>query len=105
MLLDCLSGKCILYPLGFVLMSRSILFGGRVKKKSRECNNHNLQQISDSVEKEEKYPPPPKKKKKKKKKKKCRHLPISNTKADLYINAHTKFGETPVMFTQVIIRK
>ena len=35
-----------------------------------------------------------------------RNLPISNPKPDLYnINAHTKFGENPLMFTQVIIRK
>ena len=35
-----------------------------------------------------------------------RNLPISNPKLDLYnINAHTKFGENPLMFTQVIIRK
>ena len=34
------------------------------------------------------------------------NLPISNPKPDLhYINAHTKFGENPLMFTQVIIRK
>ena len=34
------------------------------------------------------------------------NLPISNTKAYLHnINAHTKFGENPLMFTQVIIRK
>ena len=36
------------------------------------------------------------------------NLPISNPnpKPDLHnINAHTKFGENPVMFTQVIIRK
>ena len=33
-------------------------------------------------------------------------LPISNPKPDLHnINAHTKFGENPLMFTQVIIRK
>ena len=31
-----------------------------------------------------------------------RNLPISNTKADLYnINAHTKFGENLMMFTQL----
>ena len=35
-----------------------------------------------------------------------RNLPISNPKPDIYnINAHTKFGENPLMFTQVIIRK
>ena len=35
-----------------------------------------------------------------------RNLPISNPKPDLYnINAHTKFGEYPLTFTQVIIRK
>ena len=35
-----------------------------------------------------------------------RDLPISNPKPDLYnSNAHTKFGENPLMFTQVIIRK
>ena len=35
-----------------------------------------------------------------------RNLPISNSKPDLHnINAHTKFGENPLMFTQVIIRK
>ena len=33
-----------------------------------------------------------------------RNLPISNPKPDLHnINAHTKFGENPLMFTQVII--
>ena len=33
-------------------------------------------------------------------------MSISITKPDLYnINAQTKFGETPFMFTQVIIRK
>ena len=32
-----------------------------------------------------------------------RNLPISNPKPDLHtINAHTKFGENPLMFTQVI---
>ena len=36
----------------------------------------------------------------------CRTLPISNPKPELHnINAHTKFGENPLMFTQVIIRK
>ena len=35
-----------------------------------------------------------------------RNLPVSNRKPDLYnINAHTKFGENPLMFTQIIIRK
>ena len=35
-----------------------------------------------------------------------RNKPICNPKPDLYnINAHTKFGENPLMFTQVIIRK
>ena len=35
-----------------------------------------------------------------------RNLPISNPKPDLHnINAHTKFGENPLTFTQVIIRK
>ena len=35
-----------------------------------------------------------------------RILPISNHKPDLHnINAQTKFGENPLMFTQVIIRK
>ena len=34
------------------------------------------------------------------------NLPISDPKPDLHnINAHTKFGETPLMFTQVIIWK
>ena len=34
------------------------------------------------------------------------NLPISNPKSDLLnINAHTQFGENPLMFTQVIIRK
>ena len=34
------------------------------------------------------------------------NLPISNPKPDLHnINAHTKFGENPLMFTQVIIWK
>ena len=33
-----------------------------------------------------------------------RNLPISNPKPDIdNINAHTKFGENPLMFTQVII--
>ena len=33
-----------------------------------------------------------------------RNLPISNPKPDLHnINAHTKFGENPLKFTQVII--
>ena len=35
-----------------------------------------------------------------------RNLPISNPKPELHnINAHTKFGENPLMFTQVVIRK
>ena len=35
-----------------------------------------------------------------------RNLPISNPKPDLYsINAHTKFNDNPLMFTQVIIHK
>ena len=35
-----------------------------------------------------------------------RNLPISNPKPDLHnINAHTKFGENPLKFTQVIIQK
>ena len=35
-----------------------------------------------------------------------RNLLINNPKPDLHnINAHTKFGENPLMFTQVIIRK
>ena len=35
-----------------------------------------------------------------------RNLPISNPKSDLHnINAQTKFGENPLMFTQVIVRK
>ena len=35
-----------------------------------------------------------------------RNLPISNPKPDLHnINIHTKFGENPLMFTQVITRK
>ena len=34
----------------------------------------------------------------------CRNLPISNPKTDLHnINARIKFGENPLMFTQVII--
>ena len=34
-----------------------------------------------------------------------RNLPVSNPKPDLHsINAHTKFGENPLMFTQVINR-
>ena len=34
------------------------------------------------------------------------NLPISNPKPDLhYMNAHTKFGENPLMFSLVIIRK
>ena len=35
-----------------------------------------------------------------------RNLPISNPKPDIHnTNAHTKFGENPLMFTQVIIWK
>ena len=35
-----------------------------------------------------------------------KNLPISNPKPELHnINAHTKFGENPLMFTQIIIRK
>ena len=35
-----------------------------------------------------------------------RNLPISNPKPDLHnINAHTTFGENPLIFTQIIIRK
>ena len=35
-----------------------------------------------------------------------RNLSISNPKPDLHnINAHTKFGKDPLIFTQVIIRK
>ena len=35
-----------------------------------------------------------------------RNLPINNPKPELHnINAHTKFGGNPLMFTQVIIRK
>ena len=35
-----------------------------------------------------------------------RNSPVSNPKPDLHnINAHTKFDENPLMFTQVIIRK
>ena len=35
-----------------------------------------------------------------------RNLPISNPKPDLHnIDAHNKFGENPLMFTQVIIQK
>ena len=35
-----------------------------------------------------------------------RNLPTNNPKPDLHnINAHTKFGENPLMFTQVIIQK
>ena len=36
----------------------------------------------------------------------CRNLSISNSKPDLFnVNAYSKFGENPLMFTQVIIRK
>ena len=35
-----------------------------------------------------------------------RNLPISNPKPDRHnINVHTKFGENPLMFIQVIIQK
>ena len=35
-----------------------------------------------------------------------RNMPINNPKPDLHnINAHTKFGENPLTFTQVIVRK
>ena len=35
-----------------------------------------------------------------------RNSPICNPKPDVYnINAHTKFGENPLIFTQVIVRK
>ena len=35
-----------------------------------------------------------------------RNLPITNLKPDLHnINAHIKFGENQLMFTQVIIQK
>ena len=35
-----------------------------------------------------------------------RNLPISNPKPDFHnINAHTKFGENPLIFTQVIVQK
>ena len=35
-----------------------------------------------------------------------RNLLISNPKPDLHnINAHAKFGENPLLFTQVIVRK
>ena len=34
------------------------------------------------------------------------NFPINNSKPDLHnINAHTKFGENPLMFSQVIIQK
>ena len=34
------------------------------------------------------------------------NLPISNPKRNIHnINAHIKFGENPLLFTQVIIRK
>ena len=36
----------------------------------------------------------------------CRNLPISNPKPDLLnVNAYYKFGENPLLFTQVIVRK
>ena len=35
-----------------------------------------------------------------------RNLPISNPKSDLLnVNAYSKFGENPLLFTQVIVRK
>ena len=35
-----------------------------------------------------------------------RNLPISNPKPDLLnVNAYSKFGENPLLFTQVIVRK
>ena len=35
-----------------------------------------------------------------------RNLAISNTKADVFnINAYSKFGENPLLFTQVIAQK
>ena len=34
-----------------------------------------------------------------------RNLPISNPKPDLLVNAYTKFGENPLLFAQVIVRK
>ena len=38
--------------------------------------------------------------------KNLRNMPISNPKPDLHnINAHTKFGENLLIFTEVIIRK
>ena len=38
--------------------------------------------------------------------KKWRNLPISNPKPDLFnVNAYSKFGENPLLFTQVIVRK
>ena len=33
------------------------------------------------------------------------NLPTSNPKQDHNINAHTKFGKNPFIFTQVIVRK
>ena len=34
------------------------------------------------------------------------NLPISNPKPDLInVNAYSKFGENPLLFTQVIVRK
>ena len=36
----------------------------------------------------------------------CRNLSISNPKPDLLnVNAYSKFGENPLLFTQVIVRK
>ena len=35
-----------------------------------------------------------------------RNLPISNSKPDLLnVNAYSKFGENPLLFTQVIVQK
>ena len=35
-----------------------------------------------------------------------RNLPISNQEPDLHnINAHTKFGENPLIFSQAVIQK
>ena len=33
------------------------------------------------------------------------NLPISNPKPDLNVNVYSKFGENPLLFTQVIVRK
>ena len=36
----------------------------------------------------------------------CRNLPIRNPKPDLLnVNAYRKFGENPLLFTQVIVLK